>query len=82
MVDIYHHEHHNEDVDKFGNLLECNADSPSSKYFKKYIAFAAHLLGYSYTPLTWKNAAPSVMEHYETASRDPALYQLMKKVSF
>ncbi|XP_050299519.1 larval serum protein 1 beta chain-like [Anthonomus grandis grandis] len=79
-VSMYEPEKHREYVNKFGNLLQCNPDSPNPTFFSNYTTYATHLLGYSYTPLTWKNVAPSALQHPATAMRDPAFYQLIKKM--
>jgi hypothetical protein len=60
FVDMYKYE---DPVDTFGNLLQCNPDSPNSKYYHKYAMWATHLLGYSYNPLTWHKIAPSLLNN-------------------
>lgn len=80
MSRLYDPEHHDITVNNFGNLLQSNPDSLNSIYFKNYTTFASHLLGYSYTHRDWKHTLPSALEHHETAVRDPAFYQLGKRV--
>ncbi|ERL93427.1 hypothetical protein D910_10719 [Dendroctonus ponderosae] len=79
-VPLYHAESNNEDINKFGNLLQGNPDSPAPHFYKNYTVYASHVLGYSFNPITWKHVAPSVLEHDATASRDPAYYQLLKRI--
>jgi len=63
-----------------GNLIQSNPDSPNTKYYGALQVYARHLLGYSYQPLDKYKVAPSALEHYETSLRDPAFYQLYKKI--
>ncbi|KAL1497678.1 hypothetical protein ABEB36_008599 [Hypothenemus hampei] len=79
-VKIYDHEHHNEIVNMFANLLQANADSANPQYLKNYTEYASHLLGYGHNHHNWSYIVPSVMEHHETALRDPAFYQLIKRI--
>jgi hypothetical protein len=63
-----------------GNLIEGNPDSPYYHYYGAFQVFARHLLGYSQQPLTYFKLHPSALEHFETSLRDPAFYQLYKKL--
>lgn len=67
-------------VNILGNTIEGNLDSPSYNYYGQYQVYARHLLGYSYQPLNYTQLYPSALEHYETSMRDPAFYQLYKKL--
>uniref|UniRef100_UPI00313433C7 hexamerin 1B precursor n=1 Tax=Tribolium castaneum TaxID=7070 RepID=UPI00313433C7 len=67
-------------INILGNLIEGNPDSPYYKYYGAYQVFARHLLGYSFQPLTYHKTYPSALEHFETSMRDPAFYQLYKKL--
>lgn len=80
MTTLYDPQHHDMTINNFGNLIQGNPDSLNTKYFKNYTTFASHLLGYSYTNRDWKHTLPSVLEHHEMAVRDPAFYQLGKRV--
>lgn len=80
MTPLYDPQHHDITVNNFGNLIQGNPDSLNNKYFKNYTTFASHLLGYSYMHKDWKHTLPSALEHHETAVRDPAFYQLGKRV--
>ncbi|KAJ8923020.1 hypothetical protein NQ315_001568 [Exocentrus adspersus] len=66
--------------DVLGNIVEGNPDSPNTRYFGALQIFARHLLGYAPQPLNSYKVAPSVLEHFETASRDPAFYQFYKRI--
>lgn len=63
-----------------GNIIEGNPDSPNTKYFGNLQIYARHLLGYAPQPLNNFDIAPSALEHFETASRDPVFYQFYKRV--
>ncbi|KAJ8923138.1 hypothetical protein NQ315_001692 [Exocentrus adspersus] len=63
-----------------GNLIEGNPDSPHQKFYKGIWYYARHLLGYAYQPLDKHHVAPSALEHFETSLRDPAFFQLYKKI--
>ncbi|KAK9887819.1 hypothetical protein WA026_000134 [Henosepilachna vigintioctopunctata] len=69
-----------EGIQVVGNLIEANADSPNLRFFGPVLSYARHLLGYSYQPKDKYNIAPSALEHFETSMRDPAFYQLYKKI--
>ncbi|KAJ8972031.1 hypothetical protein NQ314_000414 [Rhamnusium bicolor] len=63
-----------------GNLIQSNANSPNQRYYGALYLYASHLLGYSYQPLDSNRIAPSALEHFETALRDPVFYQLYKRI--
>ncbi|KAL3274341.1 hypothetical protein HHI36_015739 [Cryptolaemus montrouzieri] len=67
-------------LNTLANLVEGNADSPNYLYYGSYVKMARHLLGYSKEPLNYHQVAPSALEHYSTSLRDPAFYQMVKKV--
>jgi hypothetical protein len=71
-----------EGLDVLGNLIECSMDSPYYKFYGAYHMFARHLLGYAYQPYTYHKSQPSALEHFETSMRDPAFYQLFKKIIY
>lgn len=62
------------------NLIQGNADSPNYRYYGSYDIFIRQLLGHSRQFMDYSSLAPSVLEHYETSLRDPAFYQLSKKM--
>lgn len=69
-----------EGVNILGNLIQANPDSPNYKYYGAIWLYASHLLGYSYQPLNEFRIAPSALEQFETALRDPVFYQLYGRV--
>nr|CAI5860569.1 unnamed protein product [Callosobruchus analis] len=76
MVDLYTPE----GFDILGNLIECNPDSPNQRFIGPIEVFAKLLVGYATVPLDKYHLAPSALEHFETASRDPAFYMILKRV--
>ncbi|KAJ8959766.1 hypothetical protein NQ314_006195, partial [Rhamnusium bicolor] len=69
-----------EGFDLLGNIIEGNPDSPNIRFFGSIQVHGRHLLGYSTQPLNNYKLAPSALEHFETASRDPVFYQFYKRV--
>ncbi|XP_049821677.1 hexamerin-1.1-like isoform X2 [Aethina tumida] len=69
-------------INVLGNLIQGNPDSPHPQYYGALQVFARHLLGYSFQPLDHYHLAPSALEHFETSMRDPAFYQLYKKIVY
>nr|AAT76805.1 hexamerine [Helicoverpa armigera] len=75
-----------EAIEILGSIIEANVDSPNAKYYKDFISIWKKVLGDSivqdnqyhnnYVPLV----VPSVLEHYQTALRDPAFYMIWKRV--
>ncbi|CAH0563933.1 unnamed protein product [Brassicogethes aeneus] len=63
-----------------GNIIQGNADSPLPNFYGSMEFYARHLLGYAYQPLTKHQLQPSSLEHFETSMRDPAFYQLYKRI--
>ncbi|XP_018563800.1 hexamerin [Anoplophora glabripennis] len=69
-----------EGFDILGNIIESNPCSPNTKYFGPLQIYARHLLGYAPQSLNNLDVAPSALEHFETASRDPVFYQFYKRI--
>lgn len=69
-----------ETVDILGNLIQGNFDSKNRRFYRNFIRLAKIVLGTSVDLLDDNRVIPSVLEHYETAMRDPVFYQLYKKV--
>ncbi|KAM3965838.1 acidic juvenile hormone-suppressible protein 1 [Aphomia sociella] len=72
-------------IDVLGRLIEANVDSPNVRYYKDFISMWKKVLGNSIThEPVYRNGVPlvvpSVLEHYETALRDPAFYMITKRV--
>lgn len=61
-------------------MIEANPDSPLKHYYGPLQVYARHLLGYSTQPQTKHQLAPSALEHFATSLRDPAFYQLYKRI--
>ncbi|EFA09253.1 hexamerin 5 precursor [Tribolium castaneum] len=76
LVDLYS----SDQINVLGNMIESNPDSVNPRYYGPWDIYGRHLLGYSYQPLDKYKVAPSALEHFETALRDPAFYQLYKKI--
>lgn len=68
-----------ESIDVLGKFIQ-GATNESDKKFYGYLEyFAKTLLGTSMTSAN-NYAIPSVLEHFETAMRDPIFYQLYKRI--
>jgi hypothetical protein len=76
MVDLFA----SDQIDLLGNVVESNPDSVHQRFYGSWQVYARHLLGYSYQPLDKYKVVPSALEHFETAQRDPAFYQLYKRI--
>jgi len=63
-----------------GNIIESNPESANTRFYGYLQVFARHLLGYSFQPLHQYKVAPSALEHFETSLRDPAFWQLYKRI--
>lgn len=63
-----------------GNLFQANTDSDFSRFYGKLARYAKILLGASKSHFEHSSDIPSVLEHYETAMRDPVFYQLYKRI--
>ncbi|XP_063537221.1 acidic juvenile hormone-suppressible protein 1-like [Cydia strobilella] len=75
-----------ESIDVLGRLIEANADSPNTGYYKDFITLWKELLGnsivheHAYHQNTVPLVLPSALELYQTALRDPAFYMIWKRV--
>lgn len=69
-----------ESVDLLGNIIQGNPDQPLPRYFKYIGVFARLLLGGNIEAVKQGQVIPSVLEHYETAMRDPVFYSLYKRL--
>ncbi|XP_055378959.1 larval serum protein 1 beta chain-like [Condylostylus longicornis] len=71
-----------EGVEYLGSLMEHNEDSVDKRFFGYWRLLSHSLLGGSYG-IYFNNdkwVIPSVMEHFETAMRDPVFYMLYKRL--
>ena len=67
-----------EGIDHIGDIIESSMYSPNVKYYGALHNEAHILLGRQGDPHGKFNLPPSVMEHFETATRDPAFFRLHK----
>ncbi|XP_045606902.2 pseudohemocyanin-2-like [Procambarus clarkii] len=67
-------------IDILGNIIESSMYSPNADYYGSLNNLGQVLLGHQGDPHDKYHEAPSVLEHYETATRDPAFYQLHKYI--
>jgi len=65
-------------IDHLGDIIESSLYSPNVNYYGALHNDAHVLLGRQSDPKGKFNLPPSVMEHFETATRDPAFYRLHK----
>ncbi|KAF9416840.1 hypothetical protein HW555_005970 [Spodoptera exigua] len=75
-----------EAIEILGSVIEANVDSPNLKYYNDFISLWKKVLGNSivhehqYHHHVVPLVVPSVLEHYQTALRDPAFYMIWKRV--
>lgn len=70
-----------ESVEYLGNIIQTNPDSVDTRFFGYYLLLSHKLLGGSTLDYASNyKIIPSVLEHFETAMRDPVFYQLYKRV--
>merc|ERR1712142_1139177 len=65
-------------IDHLGDIIESSMYSPNIQYYGALHNHAHVLLGRQSDPKGKFNLPPSVMEHFETATRDPAFFRLHK----
>merc|ERR1712002_106197 len=65
-------------IDHLGDIIESSLYSPNPQYYGALHNHAHILLGRQSDPKGKFDLPPSVMEHFETATRDPAFYRLHK----
>jgi hypothetical protein len=69
-----------ESVEYLGNMIQGNPDWPFIRLYKYVVVYAKMILGGSIEYHTLEKSVPSVLEHYETAMRDPLFYVLYKRL--
>jgi len=69
-----------ESVEWLGNFIQGNPDSKFVRLHSGFLELAKMLFGGSIDRLQQHRVLPSVMEHFETALRDPVSYQLYKNL--
>ena len=67
-------------IDILGNILESSMYSPNSRYYGSLHNLAHIMLGRQADPHGKFNMPPGVMEHFETATRDPSFFRLHKYI--
>nr|CAD87762.1 hemocyanin subunit 1 [Perla marginata] len=67
-------------IDILGDLMEPSVESPHEDYYGSLHNDAHVLLGQITDPLGKFDLPPGVMEHFETATRDPAFFRLHKHI--
>jgi len=65
-------------IDHLGDIIESSMYSPNAQYYGALHNHAHILLGRQSDPQGKYSLPPSVMEHFETATRDPAFFRLHK----
>merc|ERR1719370_844670 len=65
-------------IDHLGDIIESSMYSPNVQYYGALHNYAHILLGRQSDPRGKFDLPPSVMEHFETATRDPAFFRLHK----
>ncbi|GLV39511.1 Larval serum protein 1 alpha [Carabus blaptoides fortunei] len=68
--------------DLLGKVIESNPDSPNNRFYGYLQVIAHQVLGYSAHPVHQYKVQPSVLEHFETALRDPIFYQFYKRITY
>lgn len=69
-----------EAVEILGNLIQANPDSYNTRFYKYVAYFARIIFGAAVEPVEQYQVIPSVLEHFETAMRDPVFYQIYKRI--
>ena len=65
-------------IDILGNIIESSAYSPNPQYYGSLHNTAHKMLGSQADPQGKFDLPPGVMEHFETATRDPSFFRLHK----
>ena len=65
-------------IDVLGDIIESSTYSPNTQYYGALHNTAHKLLGRQVDPHGKFNLPPGVMEHFETATRDPSFFRLHK----
>ncbi|KAK7028969.1 hypothetical protein SK128_013875 [Halocaridina rubra] len=65
-------------IDKLGDIIEASMYSPNIHYYGQLHNLAHIVLGRQGDPHGKYNLPPGVMEHFETATRDPSFFRLHK----
>ncbi|XP_069705755.1 allergen Cr-PI-like [Periplaneta americana] len=74
---LYHDQH---GMDYLGQMIEGTSNSPYQYFYGSIFHFYRLLVGHVVDPYHKNGLAPSALEHHQTALRDPAFYQLWKRI--
>ncbi|MVT01072.1 hypothetical protein, partial [Devosia marina] len=66
--------------DTLTNIIQSTPESPNPQFYGALEVVMRKVLGNSLEPLDQNKLAPSALEHFETTLRDPAAWQLLKKI--
>lgn len=69
-----------EAIEYIGNLIQSNPDSKNSRFYGKLEVLFREILSTSVNMVGENVVIPSVLEHYETAMRDPLFYQMYNRI--
>lgn len=69
-----------ESIELLGEFIQGTMDVTDKRFYGYMEYFAKMLLGTSVTTMHQHRTIPSVLEHFETAMRDPVFYQLYKRI--
>ncbi|CAL4180833.1 unnamed protein product, partial [Meganyctiphanes norvegica] len=72
---------HDRGIDMLGNIIEQSEYSPDRAYYGGLHNMAHIIIGRQGDPKGKFDQLPSVMEHFETATRDPAFFQVHKYIN-
>nr|AUO15580.1 hexamerin-like protein 1 [Gryllotalpa sp. XZ-2017] len=67
-------------IDILGNLISGNKDSINKKFYGNIYMYLRLLYGHITDPEHEHGVAPSVLEHFETAMRDPVYYRIVERI--
>ncbi|KAK8732341.1 hypothetical protein OTU49_007034, partial [Cherax quadricarinatus] len=68
-------------IDILGDIIESSAYSPNAAYYGSLHNQAHRVLGAQADPKRKFGMPPGIMEHFETATRDPAFFRLHKYIN-
>ncbi|XP_069705756.1 allergen Cr-PI-like [Periplaneta americana] len=74
---LFHDKH---GMDYIGEMIEGTSNSQHQLYYGSLFHFYCLLVGRIVDPYHKNGLAPSALEHHQTALRDPAFYQLWKRI--
>lgn len=69
-----------EDIEELAKVFMALPHTGYSKYYGKFLSMSKRILSAPVTTIDWHTVIPGVMQHYQTALRDPMFYQLYKRI--